>query len=312
MPGGLWVVIFLAGLVLLVISKTARVVPQQSAYVVERLGRYSRTLGAGFHILWPFLDSVQYKHSLKETAIDIPEQICITRDNVQVGVDGILYSKVLDPQRASYGISDYRFAITQLAQTALRSEIGKIELDRTFEERTNINSQVVNELDKATEPWGVKVLRYEIKNITPPKDVLAAMEKQMRAEREKRAVILTSEGERDAAINQAEGEKQQVIKASEAKKQQQINEAEGAASAIMAIASATADGLRKVAESTQIPGGYEAVQLRVAEQYITKFGELAKASNTLVLPANVSDVGSMLTLAMNMITKRSSPTSPGK
>ena len=312
MPGGLWVVIFLAGLVLLVISKTARVVPQQSAYVVERLGRYSRTLGAGFHILWPFLDSVQYKHSLKETAIDIPEQICITRDNVQVGVDGILYSKVLDPQRASYGISDYRFAITQLAQTALRSEIGKIELDRTFEERTNINSQVVNELDKATEPWGVKVLRYEIKNITPPKDVLAAMEKQMRAEREKRAVILTSEGERDAAINQAEGEKQQVIKASEAKKQQQINEAEGAASAIMAIAGATADGLRKVAESTQIPGGYEAVQLRVAEQYITKFGELAKASNTLVLPTNVSDVGSMLTLAMNMITKRSSPTSPGK
>ena len=312
MPGGLWVVIFLAGLVLLVISKTARVVPQQSAYVVERLGRYSRTLGAGFHILWPFLDSVQYKHSLKETAIDIPEQICITRDNVQVGVDGILYSKVLDPQRASYGISDYRFAITQLAQTALRSEIGKIELDRTFEERTNINSQVVNELDKATEPWGVKVLRYEIKNITPPKDVLAAMEKQMRAEREKRAVILTSEGERDAAINEAEGEKQQVIKASEAKKQQQINEAEGAASAIMAIASATADGLRKVAESTQIPGGYEAVQLRVAEQYITKFGELAKASNTLVLPANVSDVGSMLTLAMNMITKRSSHTSPGK
>ncbi len=312
MPGGLWVVIFLAGLVLFVVSKTARVVPQQSAYVVERLGRYSRTLGAGFHILWPFLDSVQYKHSLKETAIDIPEQICITRDNVQVGVDGILYSKVLDPQRASYGISDYRFAITQLAQTALRSEIGKIELDRTFEERTNINSQVVNELDKATEPWGVKVLRYEIKNITPPKDVLAAMEKQMRAEREKRAVILTSEGERDAAINQAEGEKQQVIKASEAKKQQQINEAEGAASAIMAIAGATADGLRKVAESTQIPGGYEAVQLRVAEQYITKFGELAKASNTLVLPANVSDVGSMLTLAMNMITKRSSPTSPGK
>ena len=312
MPGGLWVVIFLAGLVILVISKTARVVPQQSAYVVERLGRYSRTLGAGFHILWPFLDSVQYKHSLKETAIDIPEQICITRDNVQVGVDGILYSKVLDPQRASYGISDYRFAITQLAQTALRSEIGKIELDRTFEERTNINSQVVNELDKATEPWGVKVLRYEIKNITPPKDVLAAMEKQMRAEREKRAVILTSEGERDAAINQAEGEKQQVIKASEAKKQQQINEAEGAAAAIMAIAGATAEGLRKVAESTQVPGGYEAVQLRVAEQYITQFGELAKTSNTLVLPANVSDVGSMLTLAMNMITKRSSPASPGK
>jgi len=304
MPGGLTVVIFLAILVGIIIAKTARIVPQQSAYVVERLGRYSRTLGAGFHILVPFIDSIQYKHSLKETAVDIPEQICITRDNVQVAVDGILYVKVLDPQRASYGISDYRFAISQLAQTALRSEIGKIELDRTFEERTNINSQVVNELDKATEPWGVKVLRYEIKNITPPKDVLNAMEKQMRAEREKRAVILTSEGERDAAINQAEGEKQQVIKASEAKKQQQINEAEGAAAAITAIANATAEGLRKVAESTQVPGGFEAVQLRVAEQYIGKFGELAKAGNTLVLPATLTDVGSMLALAMNVIGKK--------
>jgi regulator of protease activity HflC (stomatin/prohibitin superfamily) len=304
MSGGLLVVIVLSLIALLVIAKTARIVPQQSAYVVERLGRYSRTLGAGFHILVPFIDSVQYKHSLKETAIDIPEQICITRDNVQVAIDGILYLKVLDPERASYGINDHRFAITQLAQTALRSEVGKIELDRTFEERTNINTQVVNELDKASEPWGIKVLRYEIKNITPPKDVLNAMEKQMRAEREKRAVILTSEGERDAAINQAEGEKQQVIKASEAKKQQQINEAEGAAAAIMAIATATAEGLRKVAESTQIPGGYEAVQLRVAEQYIGKFGELAKTSNTLVLPANVADVGSMLALAMNMISKR--------
>lgn len=304
MPGGLTVVIFLAILVGIIIAKTARIVPQQSAYVVERLGRYSRTLGAGFHILVPFIDSIQYKHSLKETAVDIPEQICITRDNVQVAVDGILYVKVLDPQRASYGISDYRFAISQLAQTALRSEIGKIELDRTFEERTNINSQVVNELDKATEPWGVKVLRYEIKNITPPKDVLNAMEKQMRAEREKRAVILTSEGERDAAINQAEGEKQQAIKASEAKKQQQINEAEGAAAAITAIANATAEGLRKVAESTQVPGGFEAVQLRVAEQYIGKFGELAKAGNTLVLPATLTDVGSILALAMNVIGKK--------
>jgi regulator of protease activity HflC (stomatin/prohibitin superfamily) len=312
MSGGLLVVIVLSLLVLLVIAKTARIVPQQSAYVVERLGRYSRTLGAGFHILVPFIDSVQYKHSLKETAIDIPEQICITRDNVQVSIDGILYLKVLDPERASYGISDHRFAITQLAQTALRSEVGKIELDRTFEERTNINTQVVNELDKASEPWGIKVLRYEIKNITPPKDVLNAMEKQMRAEREKRAVILTSEGERDAAINQAEGEKQQVIKASEAKKQQQINEAEGAAAAIMAIATATAEGLRKVAESTQVPGGYEAVQLRVAEQYIGKFGELAKTSNTLVLPANVSDVGSMLALAMNMISRRPPASPSGK
>lgn len=299
MTGGLFVVLLLAVLVLVIIAKTAVVVPQQSAYVVERLGKYAATLDAGFHILVPFIDRIRYKHSLKETAIDIPEQVCITRDNVQVSVDGILYLKVLNPQRASYGISDYHFALIQLAQTTLRSEIGKIELDRTFEERTNINIQVVNELDKASDPWGVKVLRYEIKNITPPQGVLDAMEKQMRAEREKRAVILTSEGERDAAINQAEGEKQQVIKASEAKKQQQINEAEGAATAILAIAQATAEGLRKVAETIRVPGGQEAVQLRVAEQYITKFGELAKTTNTLILPASVSDVGSMIAVAMN-------------
>ena len=301
MTGGLFVVLLLALLVLIIIGKTAVVVPQQSAYVVERLGKYAATLDAGFHILLPFIDRIRYKHSLKETAIDIPEQVCITRDNVQVSVDGILYLKVLNPQRASYGISDYHFALIQLAQTTLRSEIGKIELDRTFEEQTNINIQVVNELDKASDPWGVKVLRYEIKNITPPKGVLDAMEKQMRAEREKRAVILTSEGERDAAINQAEGEKQQVIKASEAKKQQQINEAEGGAAAILAIAQATAEGLRKVAETIQVPGGQEAVQLRVAEQYITKFGELAKTNNTLILPATVSDVGSMIALAMSAI-----------
>jgi regulator of protease activity HflC (stomatin/prohibitin superfamily) len=301
MTEGLFVLLVLAALVVIIVAKTAVVVPQQSAYVVERLGKYAATLDAGFHILLPFIDRIRYKHSLKEAAIDIPEQVCITRDNVQVSVDGILYLKVLNPQRASYGISDFHFALIQLGQTTLRSEIGKIELDRTFEERTNINIQVVNELDKASEAWGVKVLRYEIKNITPPKGVLDAMEKQMRAEREKRAVILTSEGERDAAINQAEGEKQQVIKASEAKKQQQINEAEGAASAILAIAQATAEGLRKVAETIQVPGGQEAVQLRVAEQYITKFGELAKTTNTLILPATVSDVGSMIALAMSAI-----------
>ena len=301
MNEGLFVLLVLAALVLIVIAKTAVVVPQQSAYVVERLGKYAATLDAGFHMLLPFIDRIRYRHSLKEAAIDIPEQVCITRDNVQVSVDGILYLKVLNPQRASYGISDFHFALIQLGQTTLRSEIGKIELDRTFEERTNINIQVVNELDKASEAWGVKVLRYEIKNITPPKGVLDAMEKQMRAEREKRAVILTSEGERDAAINQAEGEKQQVIKASEAKKQQQINEAEGAAAAILAIAQATAEGLRKVAETIQVPGGQEAVQLRVAEQYITKFGELAKTTNTLILPATVSDVGSMIALAMSAI-----------
>jgi regulator of protease activity HflC (stomatin/prohibitin superfamily) len=311
MSGGFLVTLLLALFVIYVFAKTAVVVPQQSAYVVERLGKYSATLDAGFHILLPFIDNIRYKHSLKETAIDIPEQVCITRDNVQVSVDGILYLKVLHPQRASYGISDYGFALIQLAQTTLRSEIGKIELDRTFEERTNINIQVVNELDKASDPWGVKVLRYEIKNITPPKDVLNAMEKQMRAEREKRAVILTSEGERDAAINQAEGEKQQVIKASEAKKQQQINEAEGAASAILAIAQATAEGLRKVAETIQVPGGQEAVQLRVAEQYISKFGELARTNNTLILPATVSDVGSMIALAMSAI-KQGSPAPPPK
>ena len=301
MSGGLVVVLMLAMLVVVVVAKTARVVPQQSAFVVERLGKYSTTLNAGFHILVPFFDVVRYKHSLKETAIDIPEQICITRDNVQVGVDGVLYLKVLDPHRASYGISDYQFAIIQLAQTTLRSEIGKINLDKTFEERTNINVQVVNELDKASEPWGIKVLRYEIKNITPPQDILSAMEKQMRAEREKRATVLTSEGVRDAAINKAEGEKQQVIKASEARKQQQINEAEGQGSAILTIANATSEGIRRVAEAIEAPGGYEAVQLRVAEQYITQFGNLAKAGNTLIVPANLTDVASMIGAAMNVI-----------
>ena len=234
------VLVVLAIFVIIVIAKTVLVVPQQNAYVVERLGKFHKTLEAGFHILVPFFDAVRYRHSLKETAADIPEQICITRDNVQVGVDGVLYLKVMDPRRAPYGVANYLFAISQLAQTTLRSEIGKIDLDRTFEERTNINLSVVSELDKASEPWGIKVLRYEIKNITPPHDVLAAMEKQMRAEREKRAVILTSEGERDAVINQAEGDKQKVIKESEATKLQQINVAEGEAAAILAVTTATA------------------------------------------------------------------------
>jgi len=303
MSGSLIVAIVFAVLVIIVVAKTAVVVPQQNAYVVERLGKYNKTLNAGFHILFPFLDVVRYKHSLKERANDIDEQICITRDNVQVGVDGVLYMKVMDPKRASYGVTDYLFAISQLAQTTLRSEIGKIDLDRTFEERTTINIAVVTELDKASDPWGIKVLRYEIKNINPPHDVLAAMEKQMRAEREKRAVILTSEGERDAKINEAEGEKQQVIKASEATKLRQINEAEGQASAIREVASATADGLARVAEATQLPGGYEAVQLRVAEDYIDRFGELAKQSNTMILPANAADVAGMVATAMKVIDK---------
>jgi len=304
MSGLLIVVVVLAVFALVVIAKTAVVVPQQSACVVERLGRYSGTLEPGFHLLIPFFDVIRYRHSLKETAVDIPEQVCITKDNVQVGVDGVLYLKVLNPERASYGAANYMFAISQLAQTTLRSEIGKIDLDRTFEERTHVNIQVVNELDKASEPWGIKVLRYEIKNITPPHDVLAAMEKQMRAEREKRAVILQSEGERDAAINTAEGEKQQVIKASEARQQQQINEARGAAEAILAIARATGEGISSVADAIRKPGGSEAVQLRVAEQYITQFGALAKTGNTFVVPANLGDVTSMLGLAMNIIGRR--------
>ena len=291
--------------VIIVIAKLALVVPQQNAFVVERLGKYRATLGAGFHILIPFFDVVHYKHSLKERAVDIAEQICITRDNVQVGVDGVLYLKVMDPKKASYGVTDYRFAISQLAQTTLRSEIGKIDLDRTFEERTHINLRVVEEVDKASEPWGIKVLRYEIKNITPPNDVLAAMEKQMRAEREKRAVILTSEGERDAAINNAEGQKQQVIKDSEAIKQKQINEAEGEAQAILAIATATSEGLRKVASATQQPGGHEAMQLRVAENYIDRFGELAKESNTMILPVNAADIAGTIATAMKVIQKSS-------
>jgi regulator of protease activity HflC (stomatin/prohibitin superfamily) len=299
--GSVVVVIVLVILILVVLGKTAVVVPQQSAYVVERLGRYSGTLEAGFHILTPFIDAVRYRHSLKETAIDIPEQICITRDNVQVAVDGVLYLKVLNPERASYGISNYIFAITQLAQTTLRSEVGKIDLDRTFEERAHINMEVVAEVDKASEPWGVKVLRYEIKNITPPQDVLQAMEKQMRAEREKRATILNSEGVRDAAINTAEGEKQKAIKASEARRQQQINEAEGQAQAILAIANATAQGIRSVAEAIQAPGGYQAVQLRVAEQYLQQFGSLAKAGTTMIVPSNLADVSSMIASAMNVI-----------
>ena len=290
-------------LVVVVMSKTAIVVPQQNAYVVEYLGKYRKTMQAGFHILIPFVERIAYKHNLKEHAVDIPEQICITRDNVQVGVDGVLYLKVLEAQRASYGIGDFIFAISQLAQTTLRSEIGKIDLDRTFEERGTINASVVMELDKASDPWGVKVLRYEIKNINPPHDVLSAMEKQMRAEREKRAVILTSEGERDAKINEAEGAKQQVIKESEASKQQKINEAEGEAQAILTVATATAEGIRQVAIALETAGGDKAMQLRIAEQYIEEFGRLAQTGNTFVVPSNLSDIASMIALATGIAKK---------
>jgi regulator of protease activity HflC (stomatin/prohibitin superfamily) len=297
-----YVVFALVILAIIILAKTATVVPQQSGDVIESLGKYSRTLHAGFHILVPFFDRIAYKHSLKGQALDIAEQTCITKDNVQVGVDGVLYLQVMDPHLASYGITNYMFAISQLAQTTLRSEIGKIDLDRTFEARGVINSNVVAELDKASSPWGVKVLRYEIRNITPPKDVLHAMEKQMRAEREKRAVILTSEGERDAKINQAEGDKQRVIKQSEANQQQQINEAQGEAQAILAVATATAEGLRRVGQSLNGEGGVAAMQLRIGEEYVKQFGKLAKEANTLVVPANLSDLSSIIAMATS-ITK---------
>ncbi len=308
---GFGVGLAIAILAIVILLKTAVVVPQQNAYVVEYLGKFSRILSAGFHILVPFVETIAYRHSLKEQAIDIPEQTCITKDNVQVGVDGVLYLRVMDPQRTSYGISDYIFAIIQLAQTTLRSEIGKIDLDRTFEVRAAINANVVEELDKASDAWGVKVMRYEIKNINPPKDVLGAMEKQMRAEREKRAVILNSEGERDAKINEAEGDKQRVIKASEAAKQQQINVAEGEAAAILAVATATAEGLRQVAIALETPGGPQAMQLRVAEDYLAQFGKLAKAGNTLVVPANLSDIAAMLALAKNVLADKPLAPPPG-
>jgi regulator of protease activity HflC (stomatin/prohibitin superfamily) len=301
-----WVALAIAIVVILIIFKTAVIVPQQSAFVIESLGKYSRTMRAGFHILIPFIETAAYKHSLKELAFDIPEQDCITRDNVQVGVDGVLYLQVMNPERASYGITDFAFAISQLAQTTLRSEIGKIDLDRTFEERGMINANVVSELDKASDPWGVKVLRYEIKNINPPHDVLSAMEKQMRAEREKRAVILTSEGERDAKINEAEGEKQRVIKESEAAKQQQINEAEGEAEAILAVATATAKGLHRVAQSLITEGGDAAMRLRIAEAYVQQFGNLAKEGNTLIVPSNLTDLSSMIALATTIVKKEPS------
>ena len=298
-----YALIVLAFLVVIVVAKSATVVPQQSAFVVENVGRYSRTLQAGFHILVPFVERIAYRHSLKEQALDVAEQICITRDNVQVAVDAVLYMQVLDPRLASYGITNYNFAIGQLAQTTLRSEIGKIELDRTFEARGVINANVVSELDKASSPWGVKVLRYEIKNITPPRDVLQAMEKQMRAEREKRAVVLTSEGERDAKINAAEGDKQRVIKQSEANKQQQINEAEGQAQAILAVASATAEGLRQVGSALSDRGGIEAMQLRIGEEYVKQFGKLAQEGTTLVVPANLTDLASVVTMATSIVRK---------
>ncbi len=298
--------IITAGIVILVIitlMNTARIVPQKSAYIVERLGKYSKTLQAGFHILAPFLDRVAYKHSLKEVAVDVPPQTCITRDNITVDVDGVLYLQVIDPVKASYGIENFLFALVQLSQTTMRSEIGKLELDKTFEEREAINHSIIAAVDKASDPWGVKITRYEIKNIHPPQTVRDALEKQMRAEREKRASIAQSEGERQSLMNVSEGTKQQAIAISEGEKMKRINEAEGRAKEIELVAIATAEGIRKIAEAIQMPGGSEAVNLRVAEQYIIQFGNLARESNTMIIPTNMSDVGGVVASAMKLIKK---------
>ncbi|AEI51656.1 SPFH domain-containing protein [Runella slithyformis] len=293
--------IIIAVLALLIVFMTVKVVPQQTAYVVERLGKFHAVLQPGINFIIPFFDRTAYKHSLKEKAIDIPEQICITRDNVQVRVDGVLFLQVIDAQRASYGIGDYIFGVTQLAQTTMRSEIGKIDLDKTFEERTTVNQAVVHAIDEAAIGWGVKMLRYEIKNITPPQSVLHAMEKQMQAERERRALILQSDGEKMAAVNVAEGQKQKVVLESEALKTRQINEAEGQAAAIMSVADATAESIRVVAAAIQEKGGMDAVQLKVAEQMVQQFGNLAKSTNTMILPANFGDMASMIAAAMSVV-----------
>jgi len=285
-------------LVIVVLLKTARVVPQREQFIVERLGKYSKTLDAGFHLLVPFVDVVAYKHTLKEQTLDVPSQSCITKDNISVEIDGVIYMQVSDSRAASYGIENYVFATSQLAQTTLRSEIGKIELDRTFEERVTINSQVVEAVDRAAEPWGVKILRYEIKDIVPPASVKDALEKQMRAERERRAVVATSEGERQSRINVSEGDRQEAINLSEAEKLRQINEAEGRAEEIKLIAEATAHGLREVARALSEPGGREAVNLRVAEQWVKEFGKLAKTNNTMIVPAQLGDVATMVSTVM--------------
>ena len=294
----------IAVLAFLLVWMTIKVVPQQTAFVVERLGKFYGVLQPGINWVVPFFDRIAYKHSLKEKAIDIPEQICITRDNVQVRVDGVLFLQVVDAQRASYGISDYIFAVTQLAQTTMRSEIGKIDLDKTFEERTTVNHAVVQAIDEAAIGWGVKMLRYEIKNITPPQSVLHAMEKQMQAERERRALILQSDGEKMAAINQAEGQKQKVVLESEALKLRQINESEGQAAAIKSVADATADSIKVIAAAIQEKGGMDAVQLKVAEQMVQQFGNLAKSTNTMILPANFGDMSSMIATAMSVVKQQ--------
>ena len=303
MTPGLILLGAIALFVIIAVAKTATVVPQKSAYIVERLGKYRCTMDAGFHLMFPFIDRIAYKHTLKEQAIDVPPQECITKDNIMVSVDGILYMQVMDPVKASYGIGNYLFATTQLAQTTMRSEMGKLDLDRSFEERTTINQAIVNAVDKASDPWGIKVTRYEIKNITPPRSIQDAMEKQMRAEREKRAMIAESEGERQSEINRAEGDKQEAINISEGERQRRINEAEGRAKEILLVAEAQATGIRKVAEAINGQGGVESVNMQLAQQYLKEFGSLAKTNNTMIIPSNLADVAGIIKACTNVIKK---------
>ena len=295
--GEAWPMVFaaiLAIFAIFVLVKCVIVVPQRSAFIVERLGRYSKTLDAGLHFLFPLIDRIAYRHTLKEQAIDVPPQSCITKDNIAVDVDGILYMQVIDPAKASYGIGNYLFATTQLAQTTMRSEMGKLDLDRSFEERTSINAAIVAAVDKASDPWGIKVTRYEIKNITPPRSIRDAMEKQMRAEREKRAMIAESEGERQSKINRAEGEKQEAIAHSEGERARRVNEAEGRAREILLVAEAQAEGIRRVAAALNEPGGIDSVNMQLAQDYLKQFGALAKTNNTMIIPSNLADVAGVL------------------
>ncbi len=297
------ILIVLLIFLLIAFLSTFKVVPQRSVYIVERLGKYSRSLEAGFHILIPFIDKISYKQNLKEQAIDVASQICITRDNIAVEVDGVLYLQVIDPQKASYGIDNYKFAVIQISQTTMRSVIGKMELDKTFEERETVNGTIVEAVDKASVPWGIKVSRYEVKNISPPQSIKDAMEKQMRAEREKRALIAESEGDKQAKINRAEGVKQETIAFSEGEKQKRINEATGRAAEIELVAVATAKGIREIASSINEEGGLNAVNLRIAEQYLTEFGKLAKTNNTMIVPADLSDIAGVISSITSVINK---------
>jgi regulator of protease activity HflC (stomatin/prohibitin superfamily) len=296
---------FVIILVVAIFITSVRIVPQRRAFIVERLGKYRGTLEAGFHILIPFVDKVSYRLSLKEQALDVASQVCITKDNISVEVDGILYLQVMDPAKASYGIDNYLYASTQIAQTTMRSVIGTMNLDQTFEERETMNTTIVQAVDKASDPWGVKVTRYEVRDIKPPQSIKDAMEKQMRAEREKRAVIAESEGDRSAKINRAEGDKQELIERSEGERQRRINEAEGQAFEIEQVANATAQGIRAIASAIGEKEGVNAVNLRVAEQYIGEFGKLAKENNTMIIPTNLSDLAGLVATATSVVKSAS-------